>query len=268
MVRLKKLLLFFAALLTMDITSLEQNWTWINSQIAGDPGLQYLRQFALMHQTKANITQANETFYLDGDGNFKPVYPILTDQNISSSVITITAEVECSDYSFFGYCWFPTWKNFYLLLYVNGIYIYYRSRNHTDNNDQFENWVELTTKILPGVDLWTTFELTNKPMILCIWNPLRSDVVGLGLDKNLPLSISSLNLISTDLASNIDTINQSIIAYIRQDYLKSINKDDLVSSGDDFFVLISFNLNQNEYRNKYSRYLLTFIDIVEPISKS
>ncbi|KAK9708587.1 hypothetical protein QE152_g27110 [Popillia japonica] len=97
MVRLKKLLLFFAALLTMDVTSLEQNWTWIDSQIAGDPGLQYLRQFALLHQTKANITQANETFYLDGDGNFKPVYPILTDQNISSSVITITAEVECSD---------------------------------------------------------------------------------------------------------------------------------------------------------------------------
>ncbi|KAK9708577.1 hypothetical protein QE152_g27109 [Popillia japonica] len=91
-------------------------------------------------------------------------------------------------------------------------------------------------------------------MILCIWNPLRSDVVGLGLDKNLPLSISSLNLISTDLASNIDTINQSIIAYIRQDYLKSINKDDLVSSGDDFFVLISFNLNQNEIGFRIPKY--------------
>ncbi|KAK9708581.1 hypothetical protein QE152_g27106 [Popillia japonica] len=254
MIRFKKLLLFFVALLTMDITSLEQNWTWINSQIAGDPGLQYLRQFALRHQTKANITQANETFYLDGDGNFKPVYPILTEQNIPSSAITITVEVECSNY-LFSICWNMNWKNFYLLLYVNGVYIYYRLRNHIDENHQLVDWVKLATKLdVPQFDLWSAFELLGKPMILCIWNPLRSDVVGLGVGKLLPLNISSLNLIPSDNTSNINTTNQSIIAYIRQDYLKSMNKDDLVTSGDDFLVLIAFNLIENQIGFRITKY--------------
>ncbi|KAK9708604.1 hypothetical protein QE152_g27107 [Popillia japonica] len=246
MIRFKKLLLFFVALLTMDITSLEQNWTWINSQIAADPGLQYLRQFAFLHQRKAKITQANETFYLDGDSNFKPVYPILTEQNIPSSAITITVEVKCSTY-YFSICWTTYWKNFYSLLYVNGVYIYYRLRNHVDENHQFVHWVKLATKLqVSPSDLCSTFESRDKPMILCIWNPLRSDVVGLGLSNNLPLSISSINLISCDKTSTIDTTNQSIIAYIRQDYLNSINKDDLVTSGDDLLVLIAFNLIQNK----------------------
>ncbi|KAK9700753.1 hypothetical protein QE152_g31042 [Popillia japonica] len=42
---------------SLYIVSSEQNWTWINTQLADDPRLQQLRQIARMHQAKVDITE-------------------------------------------------------------------------------------------------------------------------------------------------------------------------------------------------------------------
>ncbi|KAK9688354.1 hypothetical protein QE152_g35598 [Popillia japonica] len=120
-------------LLSFDVVSSEQNWTWINSQLADDPRLQQLRQIARIHQGKANITQPKEIFYLDDDKNFQ--YPIFTRQNISSSIVFISVEMQCLRYD--GYCDKINFFNFYLLLSVQEEYIYYRLRNTTDKRHRF-----------------------------------------------------------------------------------------------------------------------------------
>ncbi|KAK9746385.1 7 transmembrane receptor (Secretin family) [Popillia japonica] len=125
--------------LSLDIVSPEQNWTWINSQFTDDPRLQQLRQFARMHQVKANITQPKEIFYLDDDNNFQ--YPIFTNQNISSCIVTISVEMQCVDYK--NWCYEISFSNFYLLLLAHQEYVYYRLRNTTDDNHQFVKWFEL-----------------------------------------------------------------------------------------------------------------------------
>lgn len=133
-----------------------------------------------------------------------------------------------------------------MLLLAHQEYVYYRLRNTTDDNHQFVKWFELVINIYRLLSHFQgTLDGMNTNTILCIWNPLQSDIVSFGVDENLQLTIPSLDLNYYNEESSINTTNQNILGYIQPDYLESVNNDVSLTSRDAFLALMTFNSHKN-----------------------
>lgn len=190
-----------------------------------------MRRFAEIHQAKSKNKQPHEAFYFIADNDPRLGYPRLTLKNVFSSIITITGDVTItSDY----YIYF---SNVYVLLYVWEKYVYFIVRGKLSDSCPILTWLNLLLYLENGlVELSYSLSWQETHAIFHIWDPFGSGIIGFGVGNNLSLNIAPSTFIYRNQTSHIDTTNQSIIAYIQEEFLGSITEDIPQTRADGFIA--------------------------------
>ncbi|KAK9712029.1 hypothetical protein QE152_g25117 [Popillia japonica] len=211
---------------------------WINSQIATDPRVQQMRRFARIHQAKFSNHRPLEGFYFIADDHPMLEYPQLTLQNVSSTIITMSGEMR-----FFHYM--PEFYNAYVLLFVQEKYFYHIIRGRIHDGSPILNWFRLLLYLQhPLFELRRIIPQEVTCLVLNIWNPILSGIVGFAIDKKLDFNTAAPSLIHRNQVSHIDTKNQTIIAYFQEDFLGSIVEDTPKTAAEGFIAFMFFTKNE------------------------
>ncbi|KAK9712027.1 hypothetical protein QE152_g25114 [Popillia japonica] len=171
-----KYLLHLILLLLLNNTAWsKRDDAWINSQIASDPRIQLLRQFAEIHQLKFN-TQPEESFHFVNTTDSVLEYPRLTLQNASSSIITMTGDIKLTSHGT------PHFYKAYVLLFFRQKYIYYIIQGNMYEKCPVVTWFKFLLYLKkPFYILERGFFWKETDIVFNIWNPFQTGIVGFGV---------------------------------------------------------------------------------------
>lgn len=204
-----------------------------------------MHRMAQAHKLKTGNIQSEELFCLFDTSTALKECPEITDDDSKTSIIAILVKIRCTNNYTDIYL-----SYMYALHFIHSTYVYWRSRNDRNistpllgififkaNQDLF--W----KKIQQGM-----INRTAHTTILNIWNPLKSDIIGFTID-NIKIDGFPFSFIYLDQISHLEKTNQTIVAYIPQDYFQYVTNDLSQNYKNSFYVLMLFLYSQKAVKH-------------------
>lgn len=220
----------------------KSNTRW---EIANDPKLQQMRQIAQLHQLKTNNTKSLHVFCLDSIEN-KAKCPTLAAHNTTSNIIAMFAEIQITEETSDEY------YSFYALHFIYNKYIYRRMQN---DNKQIYSALEWLTyaadqrEVLENI--YSHMNSKTNAIIINVWNPLTTDIVGFGVYKNIRSDNFPFHIVYGNHTS-ANVTDQKIIGCISQNHIHTITANLSQQAKSDFCVLMLFFYNEYEIEDSSS----------------